>query len=240
MKNRIDNLVNALRPFAEIADMVQVTNKRDGERVHEQRMPDGSFYTLYRKDFRAAKEAYDQFHDVADGNDEPEYCYPYSKRLAFGFDFLKTEGDDKLSDEAAKAEPELTGDALTIAFLKTNLAKLRTGGMMTVAMTNPNVMSYMEHWEGRAEKAEAEVKILKECIRFILDADRDDIVADGGVTVFDAWSQHAMTLLKGAPSITSETAQVSIPKSYSPQPNGYLENEDHPDDGPDRRGMGDW
>lgn len=33
---------------------------------------------------------------------------------------------------------------------------------------------------------------------------------------------------------------MTFPKSYSPQPNGYLEDKDHPDDGPDRRGMGDW
>jgi len=35
-------------------------------------------------------------------------------------------------------------------------------------------------------------------------------------------------------------AMSALSKSYSPQPNGYLEDKDHPDDGPDRRGMGDW
>lgn len=35
-------------------------------------------------------------------------------------------------------------------------------------------------------------------------------------------------------------AMNAFPKSYSPQRNGYLENKDHPDDGPDRRGMGEW
>lgn len=37
-----------------------------------------------------------------------------------------------------------------------------------------------------------------------------------------------------------KSAKAALQKSHSPQPNGYLENKDHPDDGPDRRGMGDW
>ncbi len=68
-----------------------------------------------------------------------------------------------------KESDNLTGDALTIAFLKANLEELRTGGIITVAMTNPNVMSYMEHWEGRAEKAEAEVKVLSGALAGMLD-----------------------------------------------------------------------
>jgi len=64
-----------------------------------------------------------------------------------------------------KEAEKLTGDALTIAFLKANLEELRMGCMITVAMTNPNVMSYMEHWEGRTEKAEALVEKLKEALK---------------------------------------------------------------------------
>lgn len=77
-----------------------------------------------------------------------------------------------MSDGPVEAE-KLTGDALTIEFLKANLAELRTGGIITVAMTNPNVMSYMEHWEDRAEKAEARlseaVKVLEEAVKQIED-----------------------------------------------------------------------
>lgn len=77
-------------------------------------------------------------------------------------------------DEPAKATEKLEGDALTIAFLKANLEELRTGGIITVAMTNPNVMSYMEHWETRAEKAEAEVERLKAELRRIAEGNLGD------------------------------------------------------------------
>lgn len=41
------------------------------------------------------------------------------------------------------------------------LETLTRGGMVEVALSNPNVMDYMGHWEGRAEKAEAEVERLR-------------------------------------------------------------------------------
>jgi hypothetical protein len=52
------DVIEALRPFAEISPFVQTTNKRDGERVHEQRMPNGKYFVLTRADFRRAAKAY--------------------------------------------------------------------------------------------------------------------------------------------------------------------------------------
>lgn len=42
-----------------------------------------------------------------------------------------------------------------------NAEILLRGGIIEVAILNPNVRSYMEHWEGRALKAEAEVERLR-------------------------------------------------------------------------------
>jgi len=39
------------------------------------------------------------------------------------------------------------------------------------------------------------IRVLEEHIKFIIQNDRDDIVADGGVTVFDAWAQQAAFLI---------------------------------------------
>ena len=39
--------------------------------------------------------------------------------------------------------------------------RLRTGGIIEVAVENLNVQHYMEHWEGRAERAEEEVERLR-------------------------------------------------------------------------------
>lgn len=43
-----------------------------------------------------------------------------------------------------------------IAALEAENAQWRTWGMIEIATRNPNVASYMEHWEGRATKAEQE------------------------------------------------------------------------------------
>lgn len=40
------------------------------------------------------------------------------------------------------------------------LESLTTSGIIEVALCNPNVMSYMEHWEKRAEAAEAKLAAL--------------------------------------------------------------------------------
>jgi hypothetical protein len=41
---------------------------------------------------------------------------------------------------------------------------LTTSGIIEVAVRNPSVAEYMGHWEGRAEKAEAEVTRLREAL----------------------------------------------------------------------------
>lgn len=50
----------ALKPFADIADLVNHTDRRDGERVYElPRKPGGAgYFTLVREDFRRAARAY--------------------------------------------------------------------------------------------------------------------------------------------------------------------------------------
>lgn len=45
--------------------------------------------------------------------------------------------------------------------LEAEIETLTTAGIVEVAARNPNVMEYMRHWEGRAEKAEAEVARLR-------------------------------------------------------------------------------
>jgi hypothetical protein len=42
-----------------------------------------------------------------------------------------------------------------LRWLREECAMLTRGGIIEVAVRNPNVAEYMRHWEGRAEKAEA-------------------------------------------------------------------------------------
>ena len=51
---RTKELEEALMPFAAIAPLVEGTCRRDSERVHEQRRPDGTYQVLIRDDFRRA------------------------------------------------------------------------------------------------------------------------------------------------------------------------------------------
>lgn len=53
-------LREALEPFAGIANLVNHTERRDGERVFELPKLDGGYWTLVREDFRRAKAAYEQ------------------------------------------------------------------------------------------------------------------------------------------------------------------------------------
>jgi hypothetical protein len=46
--------------------------------------------------------------------------------------------------------------AAEIARLTAEVETLTTSGIIEVAARNPNVMSYIQHWETRTEKAEAE------------------------------------------------------------------------------------
>lgn len=49
-----------------------------------------------------------------------------------------------------------------ITQLRSENDQWRTWGVVEIAVRNPNVASYMEHWEGRATKAEAENAALRE------------------------------------------------------------------------------
>lgn len=53
----------------------------------------------------------------------------------------------------------------------------RTSGIIEVAVRNPSVMDYMKHWEGRAEKAEAERDRLRQSLERIV-ARSDSILTD--------------------------------------------------------------
>jgi hypothetical protein len=59
-----------------------------------------------------------------------------------------------MSDEqapTAEAEPKTE-----LERLREEVAFMKTCGVIEIAVRNPSVMEYMRHWEGRAEKAEAE------------------------------------------------------------------------------------
>jgi hypothetical protein len=55
---------------------------------------------------------------------------------------------------AAAAEPKTE-----LELLREEVAFLKSCGIIELAIRNPNVASYMEHWEGRAEKAEQELLV---------------------------------------------------------------------------------
>lgn len=46
--------------------------------------------------------------------------------------------------------------------LEAELHLMKTSGIVEVAVRNPSVMEYMQHWEGRAETAEAKLKTVAE------------------------------------------------------------------------------
>ena len=48
--------------------------------------------------------------------------------------------------------------------LEAELDHFKSSGIIEVAVRNPNVSEYMKHWEGRAEKAEAERDQLREAV----------------------------------------------------------------------------
>lgn len=56
------------------------------------------------------------------------------------------------------------GDGTCVICEAEELNTLRTAGIIEVAVRNPNVASYMDHWEKRALKAEGEVERLREQI----------------------------------------------------------------------------
>ena len=62
-----------------------------------------------------------------------------------------------MNEQPAKAPRPLSGLELENAVLRARVETLTTSGIIEVALQNTNVRSYMEHWESRAEKAEAKL-----------------------------------------------------------------------------------
>lgn len=65
----------------------------------------------------------------------------------------------------AKETEKLTGIELDNAVMKARIETLTRSGIIEVALQNPNVMSYMEHWESRSGKAESLVEELASLLR---------------------------------------------------------------------------
>lgn len=60
---QIKRLREALKPFADIADLVKHTDVRDGETVYRLPNPSGGYFTLVREDFRRARKAFSRKQD---------------------------------------------------------------------------------------------------------------------------------------------------------------------------------
>ena len=73
------------------------------------------------------------------------------------------------AEEIERLTHHLTAESNAVIALTRELADWRTWGTIEVAIRNPNVASYMEHWEGRATKAEAEVDRLRAALKFYAD-----------------------------------------------------------------------
>lgn len=77
--------------------------------------------------------------------------------------------------------------------MQTELSQWRTWGIVEIAVRNPNVASYMDEWEGRATKAEAELSTLRAEREALMPALRFawDVCSsrDGG------WRKHELTAL---------------------------------------------
>ena len=58
---------------------------------------------------------------------------------------------------------------------------LKTSGIIEVAVRNPRVMEYMQHWEGRAEAAEAKLAKAVEALELALE------LADNGLVDFSRY-----------------------------------------------------
>lgn len=66
------------------------------------------------------------------------------------------------------------------------LHTLTTAGIIEVAIRNPSVMEYMKHWEGRAERAEAEITQFCAQAALAWEAGRDD----AAVVVAEGWAEN--------------------------------------------------
>lgn len=70
-----------------------------------------------------------------------------------------------MSDDLVKRDEECAAEELSeiercLKHLESEIYMLTRAGIIEVAIRNPSVMEYIKHWEGRAEKAEAEVSRL--------------------------------------------------------------------------------
>jgi hypothetical protein len=63
-------------------------------------------------------------------------------------------------DDRERAEAERDVWKVDHAYLAGQMAEWRSWGIVEIASMNPNVSSYMDHWEGRATKAEASNALL--------------------------------------------------------------------------------
>jgi hypothetical protein len=84
------------------------------------------------------------------------------------------------------ASTELTHLRLLVTTLQQENRQWRTWGIVEIAVRNPNVASYTEHWEGRALKAEASLASLTGIVQEVREqlsshlTEYDDPCADRG------------------------------------------------------------
>lgn len=78
--------------------------------------------------------------------------------------------------------------------LRAEIETLTKSGIIEVAVRNPNVMEYMRHWEGRAEKAEARVAELEAALTWYRDQHR----ITGKITIDATWAAARLTADGGA------------------------------------------
>lgn len=68
-----------------------------------------------------------------------------------------------------KALAALQAQRARIAELEQELKQWETWGIVEIAVRNPNVSSYMDHWEKRAERAETDSVTLRAAIKAVAD-----------------------------------------------------------------------
>lgn len=113
-------------------------------------------------------------------------------------------------DEPQAAEtPRLTGMALDNAVMRARIETLTRSGIIEVALQNPNVMSYMEEWETRAEKAERLAANLADCLEDIV----SHYVDICGANTSESWDAMAEEEVIAAGKLIAQ-ARLALP---SPQ-----------------------
>jgi hypothetical protein len=104
---------------------------------------------------------------------------------------------------------------------------LRTCGIIEVAIRNPNVASYCEHWEGRTEKAEASCREHAEAIVVLRDALRDlkVVAADNLPSVVARRSARVQDALQKAIKKATDTMRAPIPAALASRLSAEREKE---------------